>query len=175
LGLSSSEKTIEKILNEILKFSEYNLTSQNGLMMDDVKKIIINKQNIDGLLFYPILENIFKVNLIILCKDRHSLDKGGICPGNYKINYITDASRTLFDKSVIIFRTFGGEFDKLKHPHHELIIKEEGFEKNVDARRLVPETLSMFKQSTMQSNESLRGLSYRRHFHQIQDETNLGT
>jgi len=127
LGLQTDKESVKKVRTQIYNLSDYNLASQNGLSEEDIKKVILNNETIDALYFYPILENIFKTNLIILCKDRGELIDGGICNPSYKLFYMTDTTKVLFEKSIIIFRTYGGEFDKLKYPHHELVVKESNF------------------------------------------------
>ena len=127
LGEQLEKETIKKIRTQIYNLAEYNFASQQELQVDDIKRVILNNETIDVMYFYPILENIFKVNIIILCKDRGELIDGGLCPAAYKLFYITDTTKILYENTVIIFRTFGGEFDKLKYPHHELIVKEKGF------------------------------------------------
>ena len=128
LKISITDENINKYLDKLYKFSEYNLVSQRGLTVNDVKKILNKKDNIDPLLFLELLENVFKVNIILFCMDRTSQEnkKGFICSNtSSNRNYILNSDRKLYDTTILLYRTMGGEFDRLKYPHVELIVKQE--------------------------------------------------
>ena len=158
IAVTPSDENVRRVLSKIMDFSQFNFASQEKLFIEDVQKVVINKQNIDSLYFYPILENIFKINLIILCRNRTTLEDGGICDGTYNINYITNPSRQLFEKTIIIYRTMGGEFDKLKYPHHELIVKEKVEETISSRHNKIMGTIQKFFQNSGKSDKDMLGL-----------------
>lgn len=130
--------TIEGIKNKILKIAVYNLASQNMLFPDDVVKIIKNNEFIDPLQFINILENLFQVNIIVFCRDKLNNTEGSFCNPSFKKYFIINEKKSLFQKTVILYRSFGSEIDKVLYPQTELVI----FEKGVKYADKVKSTLS---------------------------------
>jgi len=126
LSLEESPTTIniDKYRKKIIDYSNYNFSSQRGLQPEFVRNIINNNENIDPIQFIDILENIFNVNIILFCVDRKQFRDGTICSSKFKRNFILNTSRNIYDKTVFLYRTMGGELDGLKYPHCELIVQE---------------------------------------------------
>ncbi|NBW56782.1 hypothetical protein EBR43_03155, partial [bacterium] len=91
---------------------------------EDVKNIIDKKLNIDPIFFLDILESIFEVNVIIFCRDRELSKEGTMCSPNFRRNYILNTKKGIYSETVILYRTNGGEFDKVPYPHIELLCLE---------------------------------------------------
>jgi len=113
---------ITKFKNKLLQLSQYNFTSQNMLFPKDIKYIVKNDEYIDPSLFISILENMFEVNIIIFCKDAN--DNNGFCTPTFKKFIINNKKQTMFENTVLLFKTFGSESTRLKYPQVELIVEE---------------------------------------------------
>ena len=136
-ALNISE-TVDDIKRKILKISQYNLGSQNMLFPSDVIKIIENNEYIDPLQFMNILENLFQVNIIIFCRDKLYNTEGSFCNPFFKKYFIINEKKSLFQKTVILYKSFGSEVDKILYPQTELII----FEKDVNYADKVKSTVA---------------------------------
>ncbi len=121
LGLESS---IRDMRNEIAKVVKNNFASQYGLKPKEIKNILEQNLNIDPELFLEILENVFKVNIILFCRDRLSNKEGSMCKPKFKKFFILNPNKRLYDKTIMLYKTDGGEFDNLPYPHTELIVLE---------------------------------------------------
>jgi hypothetical protein len=123
LGISES---VDSIKNKILKISQYNLASQNMLFPDEVVKIIKSGEHVDPLQFINILENIFQTNIIVFCRDKLYNTEGSFCSPSFKKYLIINEKKSLFQKTVVLYRSFGSEIDKVLYPQTELIVFEKG-------------------------------------------------
>ena len=128
-----------------------NLASQYGLKPKEIKNILENKLNIDPELFLEILENVFKVNIILFCRNRISNKEGSMCKPKFKKFFILNPSKKLYDKTVILYKTDGGEFDKLDFPHTELVV----LENNVKTEDNVGEITTVFNASARSPSYSM--------------------
>jgi hypothetical protein len=120
---------IDKYIKKIKDLADYNLLSQSNVKPQDVKNIIDKKLNIDPIFFLDILESIFEVNIIIFCRDRELSKEGTMCSPNFRRNYILNTKKGIYSETVILYRTNGGEFDKVPYPHIELLCLESDVEK----------------------------------------------
>jgi hypothetical protein len=118
------ETTISSIRSKILKLAPYNLSSQNMLFPSDIIKILENNENIDPLQFLNILENLFQVNIILFCRNKTENKLGSFCTPFFKKYFIMNEKQALFDQTIILFRTYGAEVDKVLSPQTELIVLE---------------------------------------------------
>jgi hypothetical protein len=137
LNLDESTNDMRKSISKVIK---NNLASQYGLKPKEVKNILENKLNIDPEIFLEILENVFKVNIILFCRNRISNKEGSMCKPKFKKFFILNPSKKLYDKTVILYKTDGGEFDKLDFPHTELVV----LENNVKTEDNVGEITTVF-------------------------------
>jgi hypothetical protein len=118
------DTTVSSIRSKIMKLVPYNLTSQNMIFPSDVIKILNNNENIDPLQFLNILENLFQVNIILFCRNKNENKLGSFCSPYFKKYFIINEKQALFEKTVILFRTYGAEVDKVLFPQTELIVLE---------------------------------------------------
>jgi hypothetical protein len=149
-GENSSLYAIKKALNldtdiksmrkDILKVIKNNFASQYGLKPKEIKNIIEQNLNIDPELFLEIFENVFKVNIILFCRDRLSNKEGSMCKPKFKKFFILNPNKRLYDKTIMLYKTDGGEFDNLQYPHTELIV----LENNIKSDDNVGENTSVF-------------------------------
>jgi hypothetical protein len=116
--------TIKDMIKEISKVIKNNFVSQYGLKPKEIKNILEQNLNIDPELFLEILENVFKVNIILFCRDRLSNKEGSMCKPKFKKFFILNPNKRLYDKTIMLYKTDGGEFDNLPYPHTELIVLE---------------------------------------------------
>jgi hypothetical protein len=128
LNLDISVKDIRK---QIRKMATYNLGTQNMLFYNNIVKILDNNENIDPLIFLNILENMFQVNIIVFCRDKVNNTLGTFCTPIFKKYMIINDKTKLFNKTVLLFRTFGSEVNKLTYPQTEYIVLETNI-KNID-------------------------------------------
>lgn len=137
LNLDENVKDMRKSISNVIK---NNLASQYGLKPKEIKNIFENNLNIDPELFLEILENVFKVNIILFCRNRISNKEGSMCKPKFKKFFILNPNKKLYDKTVILYKTDGGEFDKLDFPHTELVV----LENNVKSEDNVGEITTVF-------------------------------
>jgi len=118
------DTTVSSIRSKIMKLVPYNLTSQNMIFPSDIIKILNNNENIDPLQFLNILENLFQVNIILFCRNKNENKLGSFCSPYFKKYFIINEKQALFDQTIILFRTYGAEVDKVLFPQTELIVLE---------------------------------------------------
>lgn len=128
---------VDKKLKELV---QYNLTSQNMVFPEDALKIIENKEDVDPIQFIAVLENIFRVNIIIFCRNKTDNTNGSFCKPVYKKWFIINEQKIPFLKTVILFRTFGSDIDKVDYPQTELIV----LEKSVKSQDKVKSPITKF-------------------------------
>ena len=140
--------SINEMRKEISKVIKNNFASQYGLKPKEIERIIEEKLNIDPELFLEILENVFKLNIILFCRDRVSNKEGSMCKPKFKKFFILNPNKKLYDRTIILYKTDGGEFDNLDYPHTELIV----LENNVKSDENVGEITTVFFKDTFISN-----------------------
>ncbi len=145
LNLQESVSDMRKVISKVIK---NNFSSQYGLKPKEIKNILKNKLNIDPELFLEILENVFKVNIILFCRDRISNKEGSMCKPKFKKFFILNPNKKLYSKTIILYKTDGGEFDKLDYPHTELIV----LENNIKSEDGVGEITTFFEKDKFISN-----------------------
>jgi hypothetical protein len=138
--------SIDKMRKKILSSAKYNLSSQYGLTPKYIKKVIDENLNIDPVLFLETLENLFEVNIIIFCRDRIKNKEGTICSPDFKKFLLLNANKKPYPKTIILYKTDGGEFDNIQYPHTELIVLEKQIkvEDNVSNTTLIYDTTEPF-------------------------------
>lgn len=134
------DENINNMRKSISKVVKNNLASQYGLKPKEIKNILENNLNIDPEIFLEILENVFKVNIILFCRNRISNKDGSMCKPKFKKFFILNPNKKLYDKTVLLYKTDGGEFDKLDYPHTELIV----LENNIKSEDNVGEITTVF-------------------------------
>lgn len=137
LDLDESINDMRKTISKVIK---NNLASQYGLKPKEIENILKQNLNIDPELFLEILENVFKVNIILFCRNRISNKDGSMCKPKFKKFYILNPNKKLYDKTIILYKTDGGEFDKLEYPHTELVV----LENNIKSEDNVGEITTLF-------------------------------
>jgi hypothetical protein len=137
LDLDESINDMRKTISNVIK---NNLASQYGLKPKEIENILEQNLNIDPELFLEILENVFKVNIILFCRNRISNKDGSMCKPKFKKFYILNPNKKLYDKTIILYKTDGGEFDKLDYPHTELVV----LENNIKSEDNVGEITTLF-------------------------------
>lgn len=116
------------IKNQIVSLAKYNLTSQNMLFPNDIIKIINNNEDIDPIHFVSLLENLFRINIIIFCRDKIDNTDGSFSTPIYKKYLIINEKREPYKKTVLLFRTTGSESNRdVLYPQTELIVLEQSF------------------------------------------------
>ena len=118
------KESVDSIKKKIEKLASYNLSSQTMMFPSDINKIIKNNETIDPLPFLNLLENLFQVNIILFCNNKYENVEGSFCNPFFIKYLIMNYKNTVFLQTVLLFRTFGSEVDKVNSPKIELIVLE---------------------------------------------------
>ena len=122
LKLSTNSKlSMEQIINKCKDLSNMNLLSQSNLTIEEAIQILNTKSYIAIKDWITILQHIFEVNIVIFISNKDDLE-GQLSYQNYK-RYLIINPNINYQNAVLIFNTYGGEFDRLEYPHNEYIVK----------------------------------------------------
>lgn len=116
--------TQEDLYTKCMEYVNMNLCSQSNLTIHEAVHILQSHSYIEVRDWYPILEQLFQVKIAIFATTRDNLE-GELSYPNYKRFYIINPYVNMhFKHMVLLFNTYGGEFDRLTYPHNELIVKK---------------------------------------------------
>jgi hypothetical protein len=114
----------EPVNKELKKLMNYNLTSQTMIFPKDLEHIIDHKEDVSPIQLLTILEDLFGVNIIVFYRNKTDNTDGSFDKPNYKKYLLVNKNRKAYPKTVLLFRTFGSEIDKVEYPQTELIVME---------------------------------------------------
>jgi hypothetical protein len=118
---TNSKLSTDQIIEKCKEYVRMNLLSQSNLSIQEALNIINSKSYMSIQDWCNIFEIIFNVNIIIFLGDKDDTE-GQISHQNYKRYLILNPS-VHYNNAVLIFNTYGGEFDKTEYPHNEVIVK----------------------------------------------------
>ncbi len=118
---TNSKLNMEQIIAKCKELANMNLLSQSNITIEEALQILNTKSYISIKDWITILQHIFEVNIVIFTSNKDDLD-GQLSYQNYK-RYLIINPMIQYKNAVLIFNTYGGEFDRLEYPHNEYIVK----------------------------------------------------
>ena len=118
---TKSKLSMDEIIEKCKEYVNMNLLSQSNLSIDEAIRILNSKSYLSIQDWSNVLQHVFQVHIIIFISEKDDLD-GKLSFENYK-RYLIINPTVQYKNAVLIFNTYGGEFDKTEYPHNELIIK----------------------------------------------------
>ena len=110
---------------QLLQIARQGILQSSGLTIAEATNILENNLFIDVRAWEPALRIIFGIEMVFCCQDRIYNKEGTLCSTYYDKFRIVNTNANVYDKTVLLYLHMGAEFEGLKHPTVEPIIRVE--------------------------------------------------